>query len=62
MKCMACDDILTDVEATRKDVRGEFIDMCFKCEPIDDVDNYEPDALDPDEEQIYREIDAMMED
>ena len=62
MKCRACDVILTDVEATRKDVRGEFIDMCFKCEPHEDVDNYEPDALDQDEQQIYREVDEMMED
>jgi hypothetical protein len=37
MKCMACDDILTDKEATRKVINPEavgenrFVDLCNKC-------------------------------
>jgi hypothetical protein len=32
MKCLACDDILTDREATRKYASsGKFIDLCDKC-------------------------------
>ena len=31
MKCLACDTILTDVEAVRKDQYGEFIDLCYWC-------------------------------
>ena len=35
MKCLACDEILTDQEATRKEANGEFIDLCFKCFPTE---------------------------
>ena len=35
MKCLACDEILTDQEATRKNSVGGFIDICFKCFPIE---------------------------
>ena len=35
MKCLACDEILTDQEATRKTSSNEFVDICFKCFPIE---------------------------
>ena len=35
MKCLACDEILTDQEATRKNSSHEFVDICFKCFPIE---------------------------
>ncbi len=31
MRCLACDNELTDEEATIKDDSGNFIDMCFEC-------------------------------
>lgn len=31
MKCRACDEILTNIEATRKDQYNEFIDLCNIC-------------------------------
>lgn len=32
MRCVACNCVLTDFEATRKGVNtGEYIDMCNKC-------------------------------
>jgi len=31
MKCLACNKELTDVEATRKDIRGNYVDMCSFC-------------------------------
>ena len=43
MRCLACNEILTDNEATRRDKRDEFIDICYKCQPTVDVDDYEPD-------------------
>ncbi len=35
MKCLACDEILTDQEATRKNSNNEFVDICFRCFPIE---------------------------
>lgn len=31
MHCLACNCELTDVEATRKDARGKYLDMCTYC-------------------------------
>lgn len=31
MKCLACDEILTDKEATRKNTSGYFIELCDPC-------------------------------
>ena len=31
MHCVACNCELTDVESTRKDVRGNYLDMCTYC-------------------------------
>lgn len=31
MKCLACDAILSDFEATRKYSNGEFLDLCNTC-------------------------------
>lgn len=31
MHCSACDVELTDTEATRKDTRGKYIDLCTYC-------------------------------
>ncbi len=31
MKCLACDEILNDVEATRKTSSGMFLDLCDPC-------------------------------
>lgn len=31
MRCKACDRILEDSELTRKDVHGDFLDLCGVC-------------------------------
>lgn len=31
MHCLACNAELTDTEATRKDIRGNYLDMCSYC-------------------------------
>lgn len=31
MKCQSCDSELTDMESVRKDIRGEYVDLCNKC-------------------------------
>ncbi len=31
MHCLACNCELTDVEATRKDTHGKFLDLCTYC-------------------------------
>lgn len=31
MRCVACDKNLSDYESTRKDLSGEYIDMCNHC-------------------------------
>lgn len=31
MRCIACDKNLNDFESTRKDLRGEYLDMCNEC-------------------------------
>jgi hypothetical protein len=37
MHCLSCNIELTDVEATRKDLRGKYVDMCNYClNPIKD--------------------------
>lgn len=50
MKCLSCDEILTDREATRKSVSGYFIELCDPCyEYIKDemkmIDSMESDKL-----------------
>ena len=52
MKCHACDEILTDQEAVRKDSHGVFVDLCFICYPVD------PNIINPLEEE---EIDKFLE-
>ena len=32
MKCRACDCILSDTEAVRKDSNDEFLDICYDCD------------------------------
>lgn len=31
MHCLSCNEELTDVESVRKDIRGEYVDLCNKC-------------------------------
>lgn len=31
MKCLACDEILTDTEAVRKTGTGHYIELCDQC-------------------------------
>lgn len=31
MRCIACDKNLNDFESTRKDLHGEYLDMCNEC-------------------------------
>ena len=48
MRCLACNTILTDIEATRKFERsGTFVDLCNDCFSTiaDDVDVQENETL-----------------
>jgi hypothetical protein len=33
MRCLACNNILNDYEATRRSYQGEFLDLCSHCRP-----------------------------
>jgi hypothetical protein len=65
MKCRCCDTVLTDFEATRKTLRGEYLDMCSGCfEPIkseilviEREDLRYNDSLEPDEYTLEPEAD-----
>lgn len=48
MKCLACDEILTDKEATRKSVTLHFVELCDSCfnyikEDMDIMESIEAD-------------------
>lgn len=43
MRCLACNDELTDFEATRRTSSGEFLDLCEKCLDLGDRQDF--DAL-----------------
>jgi len=39
MKCQACDEILSDFEATRKQMEtDEYLELCNQCFNVDDLD------------------------
>ena len=38
MRCLACNRLLSDYEATRKNKDGEFIDLCSHCISPEDYD------------------------
>ena len=52
MRCKACDALLTDYEATRKDKDGNFIDLCGQC--------YFPSAGDDENETLKHESDVKL--
>ncbi len=39
MKCLACDGLLSDYEATRKNLKLEFINLCNDCLSGSDMDD-----------------------
>lgn len=57
-RCVACDKNLNDYESTRKDLHGNYLDMCNRCygEIKEDVLSVERDDLSPTEE-LESEID-----
>ena len=61
MKCVACDSIMTDFEATRKSkTTGQFLDLCEDCfkEVSDDIIDVEERA---DLKQLEHEIELGYE-
>jgi len=60
MRCVICDVLLTDFEATRKHAEtGEYLDTCSKClsyTKIPTVDNY--DLADPEDLNNMEIVDA----
>lgn len=52
MRCVACDKNLNDFESTRKDIHGNYLDMCNQCygEIKNDVLSIERDDLSMTEE------------
>jgi len=58
MKCQACDQVLSDREASRKSLNtGEYLDLCDTClEPIaEDVYFSENTSLSNDRSKLYHE-------
>lgn len=57
-RCVACDKNLNDYESTRKDLHGNYLDMCNRCygEIKEDVLSVERDDLSPTEE-LESEVD-----
>lgn len=62
MRCVCCDKILNDFEATRKSIRtGEYLDMCSKCYSTIDktVLSYERyDLKDEDEQDSWDDMES----
>ena len=54
MRCLSCNKILNDYEATRKYEHGEFVDLCNECFWESDV-KYLP-TLDRPDLQEYEDI------
>lgn len=62
-RCIACNKNLNDYEATRKDLHGQYLDMCNKCYyPIqEDVPTIDRGDLSPSEE-VEPELDSEVSD
>ena len=46
MRCLSCNKILNDVEATRRGVNsGEFLDLCSACFKDTDIEYYDSTTL-----------------
>ena len=62
-RCIACNKNLNDYEATRKDLQGQYLDMCNKCYTFvqDDVLCTDRPDLSP-TEVIEPELEAEDED
>lgn len=63
MRCLACNKILNDYEATRKYSFGEYVDLCSICFTDLDIDAIaredlcnEEDVMLPEDNDIYLEI------
>lgn len=51
MHCRACDTMLNDFETTRKDTRGEYLDLCSCC-----FDEIKYDVLVVEREDLRQEV------
>lgn len=62
-RCIACNRNLNDYEATRKDLHGNYLDMCNKCYTYvqEDVLTIDRGDLNPSEE-IEPELEGETED
>jgi hypothetical protein len=62
-RCIACNRNLNDYEATRKDLHGNYLDMCNKCYTFvqEDVLTVDRGDLNPSEE-IEPELESDTED
>lgn len=59
MKCVACDRILTDHEATRRYASsGDFVDLCDHCLNLDDDF---PDVIEREDLKTYENIENEEE-
>jgi hypothetical protein len=47
MHCLACDVLLSDQEAVRKDKRGTFLDLCNNC------------TSDPEDQEVMQEYNYL---
>lgn len=56
MRCIACDKNLSDYESTRKDLNGNYIDMCNTC-----YSTIKDDLLTVDREDLITEEEVIDE-
>lgn len=66
-RCVACNKNLNDYESTRKDLQGQYIDMCNRCygEIKDDVlcvDRADLSPTEQIEEEVSLDLDSWSED
>lgn len=59
MRCESCDGLLSDYEATRKNLRLEFVSLCNDCLSSSDLDDVfmldRPDLKHADDDLTYAE-------
>lgn len=62
-RCVACDKNLNDYESTRKDLHGQYLDMCNRCyTPVrDQIPTITREDLSPYEEIESEIIDESLE-
>jgi hypothetical protein len=59
MKCLACDKVLNDYEATRKNSTGDYVDLCNGCIAQTTDDTYSTHRIDLESEADVSELKCL---